>query len=129
MGNLACSAGTAILLLLALGSRLASAQVEGSEILRGCGATVKQADGVRVTDREAIESIWCTGYISGITDGLRIAPELLGQRPFFCMPQKGVSNDQIIRVIVKYLRENPEQLHQSGRSSALVALTKAFPCR
>lgn len=44
-----------------------------------------------------------------------------------CIPNE-VTNGQIRRVIVKFLKENPEMLHEHGTFLILLALQKAFPC-
>lgn len=102
---------------------------EGSELLRACGAAVKQADGLKVSDDEAIGSIWCIGYVSGFLDSLSVSVSTTGGRQNVCLPQRGISNDQAVRILVKYLRENPQTLHQSGRMSLYIALARAFPCK
>jgi hypothetical protein len=44
-----------------------------------------------------------------------------------CLPD-GVSYDQIVRVVVKYLQSHPERLHRRGKGLAVEALSAAFPC-
>lgn len=45
-----------------------------------------------------------------------------------CIPT-GTTNEQHLRVIVKYLRDHPEKLHEPAGSLSLEALKAAFPCR
>jgi hypothetical protein len=106
-----------------------NARETGIEFLRGCGATVKQADGVAVTVEESIESIWCVGYLSGFADALRLSATFFEpQNQGVCLPEKGVSNEQLARVVTKWLKNHPESLHQSGRTEIMLALGEAFPC-
>ena len=102
---------------------------EGERLLRACGAVVKEQDGLKVPDHEAIESLWCIGYVGGFLDSMSITQSSGGGRQRVCLPQQGVSNEQAIRILVKYLRENPQTLHATGRMSLYIALAKAFPCR
>ena len=44
-----------------------------------------------------------------------------------CLPD--TSHEQLARVMVKYLREHPEQLHWRSGQVAMLALFQAFPCK
>lgn len=44
-----------------------------------------------------------------------------------CFPH-GVSNDQIIKVILRFLRAHPERLHEDFRILSMVAALQAWPC-
>jgi len=46
---------------------------------------------------------------------------------YFC-PPKGVVFNQIAEIIVKHMKERPQQLHFSGSYLTLNALIDAFPC-
>ena len=120
-----------LLITLALGIPVGTVAQgsEGARFLRACGAAVKQQDGVSVSDQEMIESLWCIGYVSGFVDSLSISQSTGGGRQTVCLPQQGISNDQAIRIFVKYLRDNPGTLHETGRVLLYIALAKAFPCR
>jgi len=45
----------------------------------------------------------------------------------FCMPAT-VTNDQIVKIFIKYLDEHPEELHQPASLLLATSLRKAFPC-
>ena len=55
---------------------------------------------------------------SGVVD----AREIIG-----CIPQ-GVTVEQAMAVVVKYLREHPERLHLKFVDLIVAAQRKAFPC-
>lgn len=113
-----------------IAASLAHAQgQDGSFYLKACGASVKQSDGGTLTPEEATLSIFCLGYVSGFLDANSLATAQSAGQPGICTPQRGISNDQAIRVFVKYLRENPRVLHESGRMSLYIALAKTFPCQ
>ncbi len=46
---------------------------------------------------------------------------------FYCVPQD-VSWPQIIRVLVKWLEDNPEKLNQPGYVVINSAMSNAYPC-
>jgi hypothetical protein len=45
-----------------------------------------------------------------------------------CVP-RGVATVQIIRVIKKYIADNPDKAHRATRYVASLALAGAFPCK
>ena len=102
---------------------------DGAKFLRACNAEVKQRDGLNISEEESIEALWCVSYVSGFLDALAVSELMAPVRKAICLPQRGITTDQAARILVKYLRDNPEKLHQSGRISLFVALAKVFPCR
>ena len=123
-----CIIGACLVLLLLV--PVANGQgYDGAKFLRACSAEVKQQDGLQVSQEESIEALWCISYVSGFLDALAVSDSMAPARKAICLPQRGITTDQAARILVKYLRDNPEKLHQSGRISLFVALTKIFPCR
>jgi hypothetical protein len=59
----------------------------------------------------------CEGYIAGVFDALTPG----------CLPT-GVSYDQITRVVVSYIRSNPEVSHEFAVYLIFNAMEEAFPC-
>ena len=117
----------AFLVLLFAMPALANSQ-DGSFFLQACGATIKQADGGNITADETSASIYCIGYVAGFLDAYSVGTSFSKNEKIICTPKQGITNDQGIRIFVKYLRENPKVLHESGRMSLFVALAKTFPC-
>ena len=101
---------------------------DGSFYLQACGAAIKQSDGVALTAEEGSPAVYCIGYVAGFLDSHSLAMTQSGAKKSICTPERGITNDQAIRIFVKYLRENPKFLHESGRMSFFVSLAKAFPC-
>ena len=62
---------------------------------------------------------------------LQVALGLLGRqaRPEELSCLAGIASEQATRVIVKYLRENPEKLQERAVTLSLVALQRTFPCK
>jgi hypothetical protein len=71
------------------------------------------------------KSAWCTGYILGVVSGM-IYLDFKNQ---FCIPSKNVTNEQITKVVIKYLKENPQRLHEIYTSLIFTAISEAFPCK
>jgi len=102
---------------------------DGSFFLQACSAAVKQADGTQLSQEESLLALYCASYVSGFLDAMSLTVTTTKGNKVVCTPERGITNDQAARILVKYLRENPKTLHQSGRMSLYVALAKAFPCK
>lgn len=102
----------------------------GAELLRACSAVVKQADGLKISEEEGVLSVYCLGYVSGFTDSVRLTSHFYKPRdPKICLPEKGASNEQLIRVVTKWLKDHPENLHGSARLEVMLALENTFTCK
>ena len=102
---------------------------DGNFFLNACAVTVRSADGVVISPDEQPLSTFCLGYIAGFMDATSLASTFKGRRSTLCLPESGTSNEQAARLFVKYLRENPEQLHESGRMSLYISLSRVFRCK
>jgi Rap1a immunity proteins len=100
----------------------------GRDFLEVCSSVDSEGnrDAVRVY-RDAT----CLGWIAGFTDGFLVYGELLSvprRDRMACVPS-GVSTIQIVRVIKKYLADNPGKARRPTRYIASIALAGAFPCK
>ena len=106
----------------------------GSDFLEVC---------VSVDDKRGVESegnkdaarmqrdAMCVGWVEGFADGFLVHEELLNvprKDRMVCVP-RGVTTIQTVRVIKKYLADNPGKAHRPTRYIASLALAGAFPCR
>lgn len=114
-----------ILVLIATEVR---AELDGNELLRRCDSIVKQSDGKQLGSDEQTGADFCAGYFFGFSDSHSIET-LIQKTPYFCFPPQGIEVAQQVRIVVKYLKENPAILHESARASVAIALAQAFPCR
>ena len=53
--------------------------------------------------------------------------EVVIERQLFC-PDPSMENGQIVDVVVKYLKDHPENRHSDAAILVAVALMKTFPC-
>ena len=67
----------------------------------------------------------CGMYLFGASDG---ATSVAGEDAHFCMPEQ-VKMEQLRRIFIKYVADNPHELHASASSIVLVSLIEAFPCK
>ncbi len=73
----------------------------------------------------------CLGWVEGFADGFLVHEELLNvpkKDRMACVPP-GVTTIQTVRVIKKYLADNPQKAHRPTRYIASIALAGAFPCK
>jgi hypothetical protein len=69
--------------------------------------------------------------VEGFADGFTVHDELLSvprKDRMACVPHE-VTTIQVVRVIKKYLADNPGKAHRPTRYIASIALAGAFPCK
>jgi hypothetical protein len=69
------------------------------------------------------------GYAMGVADAFTTACSSLGKDTKFIteyIPSAAL-NDQFVKIIDKYVRENPETLHYNMDTIVSVSISKAFP--
>lgn len=103
------------LLALCISGTSASAQDvnSGNHMLPSCKALTVKGDA---------SEPFAQGICSGTIDGLFYAGAGL-------CPPDGVTVGQMTRVVVKYLEQNPQRLHEDFKKLALEAMRRAWPCR
>lgn len=104
-----------ITLWLTLSVSMGSYGLTGNEMLRKCDL-----------DNPTFMSGVCSGYIYGANE-MQLLFSLMDAPPFYCQPA-GVDNGQRDRIVIKYMKENPEVLHMPFLNIIVKALMEAFPC-
>jgi hypothetical protein len=113
----------------------AFAETTGNDVLERCQTALHLYDNNTATGGEHMDAGWCSGWVGGTLELSMLHNEWTGfvkEKPtilHFCVPGSGVPVIQGIRVVVKYLKEHPEQLHQDGMGLTVAALKDAFPCK
>jgi len=107
-------------------------EVDGNRLLEYCTSAVQfMDDGSFSSGTQSSQSTWCIGYVTGVIDTLDLMHKLSdkkeGQKKYPCLA--GITSRQAVRVIVKYLRENPEKLQERAVTLSLAAFERAFPCK
>ena len=103
----------------------------GSQLLQQCEAALKIGAGnkmLKMADmEEALDGSFCRGFVLGILDTL-ITINASGVTSTSCIPND-VGSDQMIRITVKYLNDNPAMLHFPSGLVVFRAIAQAFPCK
>jgi hypothetical protein len=122
---LVCSSGS-------VGSRRTAEQPDisssGSKFLEICSDIDNQANGDPIRLHNLAT---CLGWVEGFRDGFSVHDELLGvpeKDRMVCVPS-AITTIQIVRVMKKYIAENPDKAHRATRFIASLALARAFSCK
>ena len=102
----------------------------GNAFVRLCSSGEKEP----ITQTEGANMLMgCIGYVAGFIDGegfgTAYAEDKTGKKvpSLLCFPD-GVENGQIIRILLKYIRENPKDAHQRTAVLLVRAVRQAYPC-
>ena len=106
----------------------------GRDFLELCSSIDSEGnkDSTRIyRDAPAWRDATCLGWVEGFADGFTVHEELLNvpkKDRMACVPP-GAATIQIVRVIKRYLADNPQKAHRPTRYVASIALAGAFPCK
>lgn len=123
--------------VVVLSGRSQGKAITGNELQEKCTPALHVFDGddTGAVGPDGDKAWFCLGYVVSSLEAFDAGSvwEVGGQstvRMYPCFPpDKNVTLDQGLRIIVKYLRAHPERLHASGFLLSLAALKEAFPCK
>lgn len=107
----------------------AASPSDGNELLMSCKRFLKVIDGTPQFDNDDFKSGQCIGRVSGIKATMHMYTDAEGSPNDLraCFPS-GVTDGQAVRVVVKFLEDNPRILNSNSNTITMVALQSAFPC-
>jgi hypothetical protein len=117
----------AVALVGMLGSGITMAEeatFDGNELLGQCQSAIRLLDSARKPSDSDLDSGLCFGKVAGVRYMISDSSNFKA-----CFPKGGISNAQSVRIVVKYLKDNPATLHEDGRFLIVLAFHKAFPCK
>ncbi|OHY79310.1 hypothetical protein BCA33_16755 [Marinobacter sp. AC-23] len=104
-----------------------AAFASGNKLLDHCNAAIDFMDNEPANpDFGALG--YCFGMMQGVTNTNAMYEVQLGKDALFCAPEAGLNNGQAARIVVKYLKDNPKELHRHGTILAISAFMQAYPC-
>lgn len=113
--------------MLASGVALAT---DGNDLLKSCkallAATAKDPQPMNVGD---FAQGTCMGVIEGVRTTMMVLNGNLDPELRTCLPPKGITNEQAIRIVVKYLEDNPAKLNEDRGVLTVIAYHQAYPCK
>jgi Rap1a immunity proteins len=96
----------------------------------------KAAKQKNMSDAEATDYAYCTGFITGFTDATRLSQEVedVNGKPIttkrsVCLPDAEISANELVLVFLKFTDDHPEVLHEYASFVVHNALVKAYPCK
>lgn len=99
------------------------AQYTGNDLLRDCNALIAAGDG------EAADSLSigrCMGFMDGALQAIAML-DTVGGVETICPPEN-VPGIQFARIAVKWMKANPEELHEAAFTFLMLPIVEAFPC-
>ena len=70
---------------------------------------------------------YCLGFVASVVDTHSTFVGWGKLEKYFCLPES-VTQGQLPRIVYKFLKEHPEDLHQVASGLIVRALYNAFPC-
>lgn len=110
--------------------------VDGNTLLTKCHPALQMTEvSPKLSHDEWSAAFYCLGFVQGAMDADAVwqtaETKALGTRArsilTYCVPQD-VSWPQTIRVLVKWLEDNPDKLNLPGYDAINLAMSKAYPC-
>lgn len=115
------------LIILSLLSFSPFSHADGNSLLSDCKGSLDMLDG-KSTNGSSLSAGICMGTIQGMRHMNSFYESKLSKEDtFFCVPEKAQAG-QLIRVVVKYLEDNPSELHQHEAILIALAFSSSYSC-
>jgi len=106
---------------------VAQVHADGNELLQNCNKFIQFVD--NPPENPDFGQIgFCLGMVQGVMYLNYVYENRLGSDALFCGPEGGINNGQASRIVVKYLKDNPQELHRHEGSLVIKAFMVAYPC-
>ena len=113
--------------ILGSGTAMAAGR-DGNELLGQCQHFIRLVDGGTARSDEHYDAGTCGGFVQGVNSSVFFYSEVLEKDDKFCVPDS-VTNGQLVRIVVKYLKDNPKILNKDRTTLVWLALKDAYPCK
>jgi hypothetical protein len=103
----------------------------GVELLRQCKDAIREGDPGYIPTPSGT---MCIGYLAGFIAGSIVTERFYQAQsrslhPSMCLPKGGITGDQEILIVVKWLTDHPQLLHLNEAILVEGAFQEAFPCK
>lgn len=126
-----------VLALLIFSISASANAFSGADLLAQCSKFVEIIEGEKTDLQHTLEAGLCGGYVLGVQEGFiasselaAIASEDKGLEPvtgrYWEVPA-GVEAENIVRIVVKYLKINPDMQKKPAVLSVINALIQTYP--
>ncbi len=111
-----------VLLLAAFPVRAAAVIATGNDLYE------RLVEFKRGSSRDVATASMGVGFVLGVAQALdEVRHPRTGFK--FCLPPRGVSQDQVSDAVLHYLEKNPQLRHLSAYTIVQAAFDQAFPCK
>jgi hypothetical protein len=104
-----------------------SASANGLGLLAQCHAAIKGIEGDMKVNMLSVGS--CLGMVEGVRNTMQILDSKLPPDYRTCFPKDGITNEQALRILVKFLEDNPVMLDNNDTFLTMAAYRTAYPCK
>jgi Rap1a immunity proteins len=108
-------------------------QTSGNAFLRICSVVDKAKNMEHLSVDQKVAMMSCLNYISGFTNGVDVEMRFVknatkqSTHAPFCVPES-VKDIQIVRVVLRYIRDNPAAARRNTNSLIMFSLGERYPC-
>lgn len=103
---------------------------DGAGLLQDCKLAMKQyetpAKKAEIASDEAVAAERCRSFLWGSFTVLR-SVQINKDTRLACVPAT-VKHEQVVRIVTKWLGDNPSRLHLPAEYATVISLREAFPC-
>lgn len=118
----------ALLIFLLVSPEAHATESDGNKLLTDCSIAIKVMEDGSKEPTQITSTAYCLGHVRGADDMHNLYRAISKSEPLYCLPSE-VTTGQMVRIIVKYLKETPENLHLDGTMLIATALRGAYPCK
>ncbi|MDO9332383.1 MAG: Rap1a/Tai family immunity protein [Pseudomonas sp.] len=106
----------------------ANARFDGNELLMQCRNFVTLVDGGTARTDVHFDAGVCGGFVQGVANTVYFYSDELKKDLKFCIPDSAPAI-QLVRVVVKYLKDNPKNLNLDRMTLVWRSFMDAYPCK
>jgi len=116
-------------LFIAFNATSGKAEIKGKMLLENCKEAVKYIENKNDSSINHSAVNFCIGYISGVNDlhTKFIDSVATFEPPIYCTPAN-TQIEEMIKIVVKFLEQHPQDLTYQGAELTVSALRDAYPC-
>lgn len=115
--------------LFPLNSIAQDEMVNGQKLLVSCQAAVDYLDNEqRDSNLEAVK--FCDDYLTGFREDENVKDIYMPGRYYrnYCFPYSGITNAELARVLVSFLKNNENELNLAANTAIRDAFVDGYPC-
>lgn len=103
-----------------------SSLADGNILLKSCQSAIDLE--TEENKSKQASALYCMGLIRGATYMHYMFTETKSTG-LYCLPDKKLKINQMLRVVVKYLNQHPEKLHKNETLLIAFSFIDSFPCK